>query len=131
MTAKLGAIATRFENIEGQMTEITSYWLQSTKNPSKTKFLDSIVKTITAKIVPLEDLSKMWQESAFSLGIYFGKERASGGLSYTPWMISTGGNNQKNVWLRYPSFALSSNFKTSTRLGPSLNRRQLCKLLIL
>src|SRR3990167_2655335 len=116
LTAKLGAIATRFENIEGQMAEITSYWLQSTKNPNKAMFLDSIIKRTTAKIIVPEDLSKMWIDHALSAGVFIGKELTVG-LAYSPFLISSGGRTPKATIIRYPVIALSTDFKTSTTLA--------------
>ena len=116
----LHSVDVTLQNDNGEERSVYSVYLQSLKDTNNIFYLGDFVKKIGRVPIVPEDLSRMWIESAISLGIYFGKA-TSGGISYTPFMISSQGDEQKNVWLRYPSIGLSSNFKNSTVLSAGVD----------
>lgn len=122
LEAVLGEIRTKFSDSEGKRSEITSYWLKSKKNPRNSILFDSVVSEVVAEAEQQIDLSKMWVDSRVSLDVVPG-DGLLAGLSYTPFMITSGGDDEDAVILRYPEVSWTSDYKERfvVSLGAKIN----------
>ena len=103
------------EEANGTRKDFYKTIARSIKDSSRVLTESNDIDTVLTLIEVPVDNSKMWIDPALSGGVWYGNG-LSFGLGYSPFMISSGGKDDKVVIFRYPILSISSDFKTTTPL---------------
>ena len=109
---ELKSVEISLQDKAGDERKVYSVYIRSLRDTAHVISIGNYFETVQRAPQPILDLSRFWIDPAFSLGILYGNV-AEGGIFYSPWMISSGGREQLDVLLRYPSVGISSDLKTS------------------